>query len=193
MPFGKIDARYVLRSDDDRLCQGDIVRDCTLVTWAEETPDSREIQIINRKIPYGIIMSQDCDLEQDQQNRRNIKSKTQDKFLQSVLLCPAYSAADFRKGEHLKDDKLTMVSINSDRWRIVKGNNNARYHYLPEYGDFQIPEAAIDFKHYLTVPCERVAEVLLKNRIGSLGELFREDLSLRFSQYLSRIALPELQ
>jgi hypothetical protein len=139
-------------------------------------------------------MTQDCDLEQDKQNRSSAESKNQDKFLQSVLLCPAYPAADIRAGTHLSDENLVMERLNSDRWKVVKGNNNARYHYLPEHPDYQIPESVIDFKHYFTVPREKISTTLkLQRRIGSVGELFREDLSLRFAQYLSRIGLPDLR
>lgn len=192
MPFGKIDARYI-KHDENRLCQGDIVRDIKFVTWAEKTADSDSIQITKKEIPYGVVMTQDCDLEQDTKNRRSTESKNQDKFLQSILLCPAYPAAGLRAGTHLEDENLVMERINTDRWKVVKGNNNARYHYLPEYSNYQIPEAVIDFKHYFTVPSEKISEALgLERRIGSLGELFREDLSMRFSQYLSRIGLPEL-
>jgi hypothetical protein len=193
MPFGRIDARYI-RHVEDRLCQGDIVRDIRLVTWAEQTADSDNIQITEKEIPYGVVMTQDCDLEQDKQNRSSAESKNQDKFLQSVLLCPAYPAADIRAGTHLSDENLVMERLNSDRWKVVKGNNNARYHYLPEHPDYQIPESVIDFKHYFTVPREKISTTLkLQRRIGSVGELFREDLSLRFAQYLSRIGLPELR
>jgi hypothetical protein len=193
MPFGRIDARYI-RHVEDRLCQGDIVRDIRLVTWAEQTADSDNIQITEKEIPYGVVMTQDCDLEQDKQNRSSAESKNQDKFLQSVLLCPAYPAADIRAGTHLSDENLVMERLNSDRWKVVKGNNNARYHYLPEHPDYQIPESVIDFKHYFTVPREKISTTLkLQRRIGSVGELFREDLSLRFAQYLSRIGLPDLR
>ena len=36
-------------------------------------------------------------------------------------------------------------------------------------------------------------EILKKHYIGSMKELYREDLSQRFAYYLSRIGLPEIE
>lgn len=189
----KINSLYV-RHTSERFCQGDILRDVTVVTWAaeKETADGKILAIDERLLPYAILLTQDCDLEQDYVNRTDKDSTNNDKYLQSLLLCPAYQAEQLRRGEHLKDLGLTMLPINTDRWRLVQSNSVYRYHYLPEYLDFQIPSLVIDFKHYLTIPHHILYGLdRTKSYLGTASELFRENLSARFSQYLSRIGLPE--
>ena len=87
-----------------------------------------------------------------------------------------------------------MQRISSDEWKRVKQNSNYRYHFLPEQEDKQLPDLAIDFKHYLTLPREVAYRPNTKNKVfTSLEDLFREHLSSRFAHYLSRIGLPELE
>lgn len=53
-----------------------------------------------------------------------------------------------------------------------------------------IPELVIDFKHYYTIPTEEMYEAYKENYLASVEPLYREDLSQRFANYLSRIGLP---
>ena len=77
-------------------------------------------------------------------------------------------------------------------WNLVKQNKNDRYHYLAEGPEYGIPELALDFKHYRTVPRETLLECLkAESALGTLRPLYREHLSQRFANYLSRIGLPE--
>jgi hypothetical protein len=55
-----------------------------------------------------MVLTQDCDLEQDAAARVASTKKDEDKFLQSVLLCPAYQSEALRKGEHLRELDLVM-------------------------------------------------------------------------------------
>lgn len=182
----KIDSVY-LRHERERLCQGDIFRDIEYIFDIKVTGES--IEFDTRKLPYIIVLTQDCDLESDHRNHTLIQSN-QDKFLHSILVSPAYLAAQLREGTHLSDLELKMQYLSTGLWKPVKDNQNTRYHFLPANTDFQIPDLVVDFKHYYTMPKERL--VANTNYIGSLNELFRENLSHRFSHYLSRIGLPEL-
>jgi hypothetical protein len=182
----KIDSVY-LRHERERLCQGDIFRDIEYIFDIKETGDS--IEFDTRKLPYIIVLTQDCDLESDHRNH-TLTPDNQDKFLQSILVSPAYLAEQLKEGTHLNDLGLKMQKLGSSLWKPVKSNQNARYHFLPANTDFQIPDLVVDFKHYYTIPKERL--VTDANYIGTLNELFRENLSHRFSHYLSRIGLPEL-
>ena len=56
----------------------------------------------------------------------------------------------------------------------------------------QIPDLILDFKHYLTVPFDLLSRFHGTCYLASVSELFREDLSVRFASYLSRVGLPEL-
>jgi len=152
---------------------------------------AQQIAIVTRSLPYAVVLSQECDLHQDQQNRTSQKQITQDKYLHSVLLGPAWQAENFKSGEHLKELKVACQPWSGSRWDSLKQNNNDRYHFLPAAGPLQVPDMVIDFKHFLTAP--RVTLVSLKPNayIASLGQLFRENLSQRFANFLARIALPD--
>ena len=190
MLSSKIDVAYV-RHDCDRLCQGDILRDFSIVEWA--TKKEGAVEIHNRHLPYSVVITQDCDLEQDFYNRKD-PSKNTDKYLQSILLCPAYPAATFREGKHLNDLGQKMQNINSDMWRQLKENKLERYHYLTGWADLQAPESVVDFKHYFTVPRDIVyTNGLNQCYLATIAELFREHFSQRFAQYLSRIGMPEIK
>jgi len=184
--ISKIDSIFI-KHNEERICQGDIFRD---FEYLEYTPNSKKTGTGTMKIfPYLLILSQDCDLELDCKNRTNSEDN-QDKFLFSILACPGYLAEELRKGIHLKEYKLKMQTINTERWNNIKNNQNPRYHFLKGEKTFQIPDLVLDFKHYYAIS----RDVLYKNfedcYIGSLNELFREALSQRFAYYLSRIGLP---
>lgn len=194
MPLADVESVYVVERED-RFRQGDILRDITIVEWAaevKEAPADERLQIMDRVLPYLVVMSQDCDLEQDHKNRSNLSSDTNDKFLQSILICPAYLEENFRAGTHLEDVGLKMQKINSDNLRRIKRNQNYRYHYLPANRSLQVPDLFIDFKHYFTGPRDLIYDKYReKHYLATLEILFRENLSYRFAHYLSRIALPE--
>ncbi len=88
--------------------------------YSPDEPENYKVLLI----PYLSVLSQDCDLESDYWNRKDIESKceveedknkkiTNDKFLQSILVCPAYPAKLVKKGTHLEELKLTMQKIDS--------------------------------------------------------------------------------
>lgn len=195
MALAKIDSFYVI-SESARFCQGDILRDITIVEWAEEVEDAppeERFQITDRHIPYVVLLTQDCDLEQDHVNRAKASSDTQDKFLQSILVCPAYGVDDFRQGKHLEKLELQMQSFSQKNFDKIKRNQIYRYHYLPANRDLQVPELVVDFKHYFTGPRDRIYDdYRSEHYLATLQILFRDELSSRFAHYLSRIGLPEL-
>ncbi|MYM24833.1 hypothetical protein GTP46_19540 [Duganella sp. FT135W] len=178
----------------DRYRQGDVLRDVKIIEWAEVVDDA--LEVTERRLPYAVVLSQECDLEHDYANRNNLeKCKTDtDKFLQTILLCPAYPAAQLRVGAHLQELEQKMQKFNSEQWKRLKQNNDYRYHYLVEDEDKQVPELVIDFKHYFTIPRSVAYRPEFRSNLtASLDDLFREHLSSRFAYYLSRIGLPELE
>ncbi|MGH8768220.1 MAG: hypothetical protein ACREVT_08585 [Burkholderiales bacterium] len=179
------------RSDKDfRVQQGDIYRDVTLVDWAHG--EDQVVVTASRDFPFVVVLTQDCDLFQDFNNRTSGVDK-HDKYLQSILLCPAYRSAEFRTGQHLQGLNLVMENwASSTRWKLITENQSYRHHYLPEHAVFQIPELVIDFKHFITAPRDAVYRDSFRAEYrATIAELYRENLSVRFAQYLSRIALPE--
>ena len=184
----KIDSIFI-KHNEERICQGDIFRD---FEYIEYSPTREETSTgIIKTFPYLLVLSQDCDLEWDCENRTNSED-TQDKFLFSILVCPGYLSEELRKGIHLEDYKLKMQTINSERWGNIKINQNPRYHFLKGEKTFQIPDLVLDFKHYYAISRDVLYENFEDYYIGSINELFREALSQRFAYYLSRIGLPTI-
>ena len=182
-----VDSCYIKHSEK-RICQGDIYRDITYFLWTDIKKDYIEtVEII---VPYLIILTQECDLEQDFKNHINEELNDHDKYLQSILVSPAYLAEKLRHGIHLEEIGLKMQTFNSKIWPNVKNNQNPRYHYLSAEEKIKIPELVIDFKHYYTISRDFFYQNFQKHYIGTLDQLFRENLSQRFSYYLSRIGLP---
>jgi len=176
---------YYRRHNFGRILQGDILRDVKFNYAIQEN------SIIKYFVPYMIVLSQDCDLKQDFNNHMDDSSnKKHDKYLPSILVCPAYLSDDFRKGKHLESFDLKMESKNSKQFKDIKNNQNPRYHYLEHYPEYQIPSLVLDFKHYYTFHTEYLYSIYGNHYMSSLNELFREALSQRFSYYLSRIGLP---
>ncbi|MCO5250970.1 MAG: hypothetical protein M9949_06065 [Candidatus Kapabacteria bacterium] len=174
-----------------RLCQGDIIRDVELIEKAEILDTGLYISKI--VFPYIIVLTQDCDLEQDYNNRTSKEVKNQDKHILSVIVAPLYNLAHVYNGEHLSELKLVMHNFN-DNSKTHKGfleqNNNPRYHYMEFAQSVRIVNSVIDFKHYFTVNNEGLKEKKASNFVCKVSELYREQISLRFANYLSRIGLP---
>lgn len=185
------DDRY-LRHELPRLCQGDILRDLDVVEWATvENAEPTKLTVTTRRLPYAVVLSQECDLFQDLQNRTNATRLTQDKYLHSVLLGPAYTAQSVREGSHLSSLSVKCEPMGSKRWQSVQQNNDSRYHFLPAHGSLQIPDLVLDFKHFITAPRGVLVELKRNAYVASLGQLFRDSLSQRFANFLARIALPD--
>jgi len=180
----KIKSLYRKKSNV-RLYQGDIFKDLKFVTGDSETTTEKDII----SLPYAVVLSQDCDLQSDFNFRKT--NENQDKFLLSLLVSPAFILENFAKGEHLGDWK--MNTFNNGQIEKIKNNDSfKRYHYLKGEPLFSVLELVIDFKHFFGLPRDFLYKEKKNKYIASLNEIFREELSQRFSNYLSRIGLPEL-
>lgn len=175
------------RHSAERICQGDIVRDITLVLGATNR------QVEEYAFPYAIVVSQDCDLEQFQNSLTFDEAKeTFGQYMPFVLLVPAFPAEDLREGHHLKGVfGLLHERINSRDWNRIKQNREARYHFINGMPKMQVQDLACDFKHYFTMPSESLMSQFPNAYLATINELFREEFSQRFAAYLSRIGLPE--
>lgn len=184
----KTDSCYV-RHTEGRICQGDIYRDIKYFLWIDIK--GKEIDGADITFPYLVVLTQECDLDLDFKYRTETCSNN-DKCLQSILVSPAYLAEKLRYGIHLEELEMKMERLNANQWSVVKRNQNPRYHHLPAYEEYKIPELVIDFKHYYTISRDYFYQYFQKQYIGTIEQLFRESLSQRFSYYLSRIGLPVL-
>ena len=157
-----------------------------------------KLAVTSLEYQYGVVLSQDCDLEQGSKvttaHYNNEESVTEfNQFLPSVLFIPAFPAELLRSGEHLVElYQIKTQKISTNLWKSLKSNNNPRYHFLPSEPSQQIPELVMDFKTYYTLPFRVISSQYKKYYLATVNEIFREGLSLRFANYLSRIGLPEL-
>ena len=175
--------------------QCDIYRDIEFLEYAKEDGDSIEVSKI--VFPLAIVLTQACDLQQDYNARKKneVENKgNQDKFLISVIVAPIYNFEEFRMGTHL--DQLGLMMDPKGRRdkstcsNIMK-NENKRYHYLNFAEDVEIVESVVDFKHYFTVTVNYLNAIRKEKYVCSIDSLYRELLLQRFSNFLSRIGLPE--
>ena len=175
----------------NRICQGDIFRDIEYIEYALEKSGTFEISKII--FPFVVVLTQDCDLEQDFNNRTDVEKQNQDKHLISVIVAPLYNVEHVYVGEHLSELGLTMQQIPKDKMhagKFLRDNQLPRYHYLEFDSQIPIPASVIDFKHYFTVNLEMLLKVKSSNHVCKISPLYRESISLRFANFLSRIGLP---
>ena len=177
-----------------RISQGDVFRDVECIEYVAEKRGILEVSKII--LPLVVILTQDCDLEQDARykDRKGKPPSNHDKQLFSVLVAPLYNAEHVFLGQHLIDLGLTMAKINkrTTEGRMLMQNERPRYHYLDFPADVPIVASIADFKHYFSVSVAYLEKIRPKSFVCRLSELYREDLSQRFAAYLARIGLPEL-
>lgn len=180
----------------DRIYQGDIFKDIEIKLDFEIVGDNLHVK--TRYFPYVIVMTQDCDLEQDFNNRKK-SSDNQSNCILSILLCPVFSADDYRAGNHLKNAGLEIKNLNSGLWKPIIKNKEKRYYFLDtevvdvDYKEepVTVPNFLIDFKHYQTIQRDELYNKLKDHYYMSIDPPYREKISDRFTHYLGRIGLPE--
>lgn len=172
------------------LCQGEILSglvryriDTADMNATNQTESSTERGLIRFEYAYAVVISQQCDLEQDFKSRQTNMPQLPD-----VMFCQVPTA-----------EVLKASCGGSDIWKRIKQNKDERYHFLELIpGEYDacgegLPELGIDFKRYFTIPTD---EVYLGLRFGTtrrrsvLCNPYSEHLSSRFAYFLSRVALP---
>ena len=177
----------------ERVRQGDIYRNIEYIEYAIERDGIIDIAKID--FPLVIVLTQDCDLQQDHTFRSPEKQQpSHDKYLLSVLVAPLYNADQFYAGEHLNELGFKMAGFerrsNKTANKNLKNNDVPRYHYLEFPEDIPIVASVIDFKHYFSVNIQHLTAIKNTNFICKVSQLYREDISQRFANFLSRIGLP---
>ena len=175
----------------NRVCQGDIFKDIEFIEYIVE--EEGNISISKIIFPLVIVLTQDCDLEQDYRYRSSKDIKNQDKWLLSVLVAPLYNLEHVFRGEHLSELDMTMQLIDkkSTHARFLVTNQLPRYHFLEFPENIKIVPSVIDFKHYFSANVKYLHSLKKTNFVCSVKSLYREDISQRFSSFLARIGLPE--
>ena len=177
---------------DTQIHQCDLFKKVPFYESYKEDMGAFQLSIL--EFPLSIILTQECDLEQNANERSGeVKieegKRLHDKFLISLLCAPVYNAEHLFAGNHLSFLNINSNKKTTDQKRYIKGNRESRYHYIEFEGDSQIVPSVIDFKHYFSVSLEYL-ESNIGNRVCSIKPIYRESISQRFSNYLSRIGLP---
>lgn len=180
-----------------RVAQGDIIKKLD-ITISSKLSETNEFSLAP-SFSFGVILSQECDLEQHykllEKNIANeVENHTFDKIVETILICPAFPIEQFLAGTHIAGKPMfDFDGPKGQRKAYDKLKLNdvySRFHYLPEYDD-KLPELVIDFKRFYTIPIEVVEHSYKQILVAGIKELYRERLSQRFSNYLSRIGLPD--
>lgn len=175
--------------------QGDIFKNIPFYESFKESNYRFELSYL--RFPFAVVLTQECDLQHNLKERKDINKPNkedivkQDKYLLSLLCAPLYNAEHLFAGNHLRSLKIESELKNSDQRKYIKQNRDPRYHYI-EFDDqtIKLVPLVIDFKHYFAVSLN-ILEEKVDQRICSIKPIFRELLTQRFSNFLSRIGLPE--
>lgn len=179
----------------DQICQGDIFQNVRYNYIDSE--DDEGVNVIEFEFPMAIIISQACDVIA-MEDIVNNKSGKPAKFMPSILMCPIYDKSASKSGDHIKE-AFSLLSLNiveepiyfKDDLKTADKDWHYRFHSLTiETGAEKVLENAIvDFKHYFTVPISYLISYK-KDRLLHLDDLFAEQITLKFSTYLARVAIP---
>lgn len=159
-----------------------------------ETASESTYEAYPIKHPFVIIVSQDCDLEQDFNFRfRNIGRQRHE--LPSVLFCQAMQAKEF-----VKNPRHSSIFGSKTNLRHFQNNDDYRFHFIqaiPEEFDTLgrgLPELGIEFKRYFSLPTGEVYHRIKLDhtqRRCRLKSPYLEHFCNRFHHFNNRIALPE--
>ena len=185
----------VVNDYDKCIHQGDFIKSVNYLEYFKQNDGQIEVSLI--EFPLVVILTQECDATQDFDNRERYIKKEDEfnhQYLLSVIVAPVYNIEDIKEGNHLENLNLKYKRINSNDCQKIKQNRDPRYHYMKiEVVKDKYIEYVVDFKHYFTINVEQLIEH--KNQKNNfqftLDDLFKESLSQRFANYLSRIGLPE--
>ncbi len=184
-----------------QLRQGEILRSFRVPVLRyrrESASDERSAYVDYRRYPWIVILSQDCDLEQDYLARNELAAREgrepvrADKELQGVIVSMAYPAIAVKSGSYREGaSRLTTA-----HGRMLEQHRLERYGYIQRQAGSLNDDLAVDFKEHLTIPPDYLYAELGADPspiIGRLDHPWREQLSFRFWTYVYRVALPDIE
>jgi hypothetical protein len=136
--------------------------------------------------PRMVVMSADCDLLKDYQNRTSGKAPNVAHAIGHVMLCDLYSS-----------DELAPVlpaAFGGKEMKRVNQNEHERYHHFPSTtvaGLYTpMPELYLDFKKCVGFPAEYLYHRIQTGgctRVACVSPVFLQDLMHRLYGFLSRV------
>ena len=181
--------KYAAVQVGERLYQGEIVEGLIQVRQTLETIGANgPLRLDEIAHPFAIVMTQDCDLEQDFCLRSG--GHEGPSRLANILFCEAIATTDLK----------AKVPQGKDIWKRVIQNKDERYQCLESVPPNQdllgagIACLGCDFKRYFTVPPDEVYRRIELRQIRRRTRLvtpYAEHLLSRFCVFQSRVPLPE--
>jgi hypothetical protein len=160
--------------------------------------DDSEVETRQVEHPLAVVLSQDCDLEQDfdfrfpaegePPSREN--SDGSPRTISHVIFCDAYPESELKR--------RLPEGLGSKDFRKIGQNQNERYHALNEApidGDEsrRIEPLFFDFRRFFAIPSADIYDQLSDGsagRVACLPAYYLHDLSQRFFSYQARVAIP---
>lgn len=199
-PTVNLEHSFYESSEEGPLRQGEILSGVVVTILRRDIENVMNQEALLVTFPYSIVVTQDCDLEQDYLARYS-DSASKHRLMSSILFCEVELADLVRHGsDELPEDKKARASnINSKAWKIISQNKDERFHYLTGFTESEdklskgSPHLAIEFKRYFTVPTEEIYYQISTKKAARRCRLkspYLEHFSSRFNYYHSRVALP---
>lgn len=175
------------KKDGERIMQGDIFKNIKIIENID-LKDDGTVRLQEITFPLVMCINQDCDLYSDYCNRIN---KVSNGLLLHLIIVPLFDVANLKQGTNWGEVMAMSSTISGKTLEQIKKNVEPRYHYLL-FPDKNIPEMIADFKYFFTVNRDYLYN-RITDRVCSIDDLFREKINQRFSEYISRIGLPEIE
>ena len=185
--------------NDGPIRQAELLKSVAEFQPISKTDEGDDLEIRKVDHPLAVVISQDCDLEQDFNLRfpgegdpvSRDDADLSHRSISHVILCDAYPETELIR-------RLPDGFGSKDR-RKVQQNQNERYHKLEAAlidGDESKPveELFFDFRRFFAIPSpdiyDQLAAKTLK-RIACVPAYYLHDISQRFFSYQARVAIPD--
>jgi hypothetical protein len=172
----------------DRLRQGEVLTKLqrgVLVLQAE--PVVVNLQVFD----YAVLVTQDCDLEQDYDARGTGDQKH--RLLAEAILVEAMPALE------LRELAKRTLGVNKDLWARVVRNKDERFHVIESIPNSidalgeGLPDLALDFRRCFSIRMDELLYRIAKGptrRRAWLRTPWAEQLSSRLAYFYARVGLP---
>jgi hypothetical protein len=180
---------YARIADGERLFMGEILAN-VIERRVITAPPSAKFAAEEELHPFCVVISQDCDLEQDARARadRTMDEKRKLNALVPHVLLLVGSSVEVMRSR----------SVSSDQLARVKQNKDERFHFLarvPAHADASdagLDALVLDFKRFFSFPTDELLRRIRCGEIRRRGRLttpYAEHLAVRFGFFLQRIGL----
>ena len=179
---------------------GSAIRQCEVLSEAPqliartETIGTEAVTYDFRIHSWVMVLTQDCDCDWDYTARSGPDEiEGHGKEVPNLLVCEAL----------LEEELRARKSVNADLWRRIRGNQDERYHTIPEVPNSLdakgegVPVLVLDFKRCFSIPTSEIYRRIELNdpeglqRRSFMLPPFRDQVSTRAFAYHARVATPE--